>query len=156
MRKRIDGKYCDTETATNLGTKYVGEFGQADGYEEALYVTKTKQHFIYGIGGAESKYTEPAIELCTEKQANDWLKANKKDMPKDDVKIKSKKPVTTPAAKNETTRKKPRNYTPEDKVFIADKNNPIETVMEKYGYDKTTAHKMRAHFAKDKKAAEDK
>ena len=76
MRKKINGKLCDTETATNLGTKYVGEFGQPDGYEEQLFITRSKQHFLYGVGGSESKYIEPAIELVTDKEADEWKKKN--------------------------------------------------------------------------------
>jgi len=78
MKKRIKGKLCDTETAELLGTKYVGEFGQPDGYEEQLFLTKTKQYFIYGMGGSESKYNEPAIVLITEEQAGEWKTGNKK------------------------------------------------------------------------------
>jgi len=37
--------------------------------------------------------------------------------------------------KEKTTRRKQRIYTDEDKKYIADKNNPIESLMEKYGYD---------------------
>jgi len=77
MRKIIDKKMCDTETATHLGTKYAGEFGQPDGYEEQLFITKTKQHFMYGNGGPESKYPQPAINLATDKEAAAWKKENK-------------------------------------------------------------------------------
>jgi len=43
-------------------------------------------------------------------------------------------------------RGKQRQYTDEDKRFIADKNNPIEVIAEKYGYTKQYAHKMRHYF----------
>ena len=76
MKKIIKGKTCNTETAEQLGTKYVGMFGQADGYEEQLYITKTKQHFIYGNGGPESKYIQPTIELLTDTEAEAWKKEN--------------------------------------------------------------------------------
>ena len=153
MKKLINKKWYDTTTATQLGVKYVGEFGQADGYEELLFITKFNQHFIYGNGGPESKYVKPTIELCTGKEATEWLKANEKDVMKaPEAKNADKQPVTKT---KEKTRAKPRKFTPEDKAFIADKNNPIEAVMEKYGYDKESAHKMRAHFKKRAKAAED-
>jgi copper chaperone CopZ len=45
-------------------------------------------------------------------------------------------------------RGKRRDYTEEDKIFIADKNNSVESLMEKFGYDRTTALKMRAYFKK--------
>ena len=136
MKKLINKKWYDTATATQLGVKYAGEFGDADGYEEQLFVTKSKQHFIYGNGGLESKYTQPTIELCTEKQAADWLKENKKDEIKIAASNNAGKP---PVTRNKEKKAAPRKYTPEDKAFIADKNNPIETVMEKYGYDKESA-----------------
>ena len=76
MRKIIGKKLCDTATATQLGTVYSGKFGDSDGYEEQLFVTKTKQYFLYGIGGAESKYVKETIKLITDKEAEDWKKAN--------------------------------------------------------------------------------
>ena len=76
MRKIVKGKLCDTATAKQLGVKYSGTFGEPDGYEEQLFVTKTKQHFIYGIGGTESKYAKPNIVLATDEEAADWLKEN--------------------------------------------------------------------------------
>jgi len=76
MEAIIKGKTYDTDTATCLGHKYFGEFGQPDGYEERLFVTEAGQHFIYGIGGAESPYAEPGIKAFTEKQAQEWLKTN--------------------------------------------------------------------------------
>jgi hypothetical protein len=76
MKKRIKGKLCDTESAKQLGVKYSGAFGDPDGYEEQLFVTRSKQYFIYGAGGAESKYTEPSIKLITDKEAANWQKEN--------------------------------------------------------------------------------
>ena len=34
MKKLINKKWYDTNTATQLGVKYAGEFGNADDYEE--------------------------------------------------------------------------------------------------------------------------
>ena len=76
MRKRIKGKFCDTESATKLGTKCEGEFGDPTGYEEQLFVTRTKQYFLYGIGGGESKYKKEDIKLITADEAEAWKKAN--------------------------------------------------------------------------------
>ena len=76
MRKMIDKKSYDTETARQIGYKYVGDFGQADGYEERLFVKKTGEHFIYGVGGTESEYSEPVIKPLTDKQAKEWKKAD--------------------------------------------------------------------------------
>ena len=76
MRKIIKRKLCDTETAKQIATKYVGAFGDPDGYEEQLFVSKSKQFFIYGIGGTESKYVEPSINLMTDEEAAEWQKEN--------------------------------------------------------------------------------
>ena len=73
MKKRIGNKRYDTDTADLLEYKYVGEFGQVDGYEERLFVTKkTKEYFLYGIGGPESKYSSETIEPMSEEQAGEW------------------------------------------------------------------------------------
>ena len=77
MKKRIGKKMFDTETATHIGGKCAGELGDADGYEEQLYITRSKQHFLYGNGGPESKYVKPVIELLTDKEAAVWKKENK-------------------------------------------------------------------------------
>lgn len=77
MQKTINKKVYDTDAAEQLGCKYVGEFGQSDGYEEKLFVTGDKQHFIYGFGGSESAYSEPEIKLISNDEAEEWLKVNK-------------------------------------------------------------------------------
>jgi hypothetical protein len=76
MQKRINGKMCDTETATQLGNKAVGEYGDPTGYEEILYINRMKQHFLYGNGGLESIYTKPTIKLFTDEQAEAWKQEN--------------------------------------------------------------------------------
>ena len=76
MKETINRKVYDTDNAKMLGCKYVGEFGQSDGYEERLLVTKAGHHFIYGVGGAESKYIKPTIKPLTDKQAEEWKKEN--------------------------------------------------------------------------------
>ena len=72
MKRRLNGKLCDTESATLVGTKSFGEYGNPDGYEEQLFITKTKQYFIYGVGGDESKYSKPDIKLVTDEEAREW------------------------------------------------------------------------------------
>lgn len=57
MKKIIKGKVYDTETA-----KFLGEGGSDVGpgdfnfYNEELYVKKTGEYFLYGYGGAMSRY----------------------------------------------------------------------------------------------------
>ena len=74
MKRTLRGIVCDTKTATQIGVRHVGEFGQADGYEEQLFVTntRTKHHFIYGIGGPESPYKSPKIKLLTNDKVEEW------------------------------------------------------------------------------------
>ena len=78
MRKIINKKTYDTNTAKLLGVKYAGEFGDADGYEEQLFITKNKEYFMYGIGGPDSKYKKPAIALLTDAAAEEWKNENLK------------------------------------------------------------------------------
>jgi hypothetical protein len=49
-------RMCDTETAKLRAKHNVGEFGDPKGYEESLYVTRTKIWFVHGRGGCESPY----------------------------------------------------------------------------------------------------
>lgn len=56
MKKIINGKKYNTETATCVGRfSYRGGF---DYVEEFLYKKKTGEFFIYGEGGADSKYAQ--------------------------------------------------------------------------------------------------
>ena len=72
MKMTIDKKVYDTEKDEHLGFKYVGVFGQLNGYEEKLFVTKKGQHYIYGAGGPESPYIENTIKLLTPEEAELW------------------------------------------------------------------------------------
>lgn len=57
MKKIIEGKKYDTETAKKLGEWWnnqdVRNFGHV---EETLYQKRTGEFFIYGVGGPASKY----------------------------------------------------------------------------------------------------
>lgn len=59
MKKIINGKMYNTETAVKLGTGEsclsVNDFGY---YKEALYRKRTGEYFLYGEGGARSKYSK--------------------------------------------------------------------------------------------------
>jgi hypothetical protein len=72
MKKTINRKVYDTEKSTDLGCKYFGDYGSPGGYEERLFAAKSGQHFLYGVGGSESKHSTPSIELLTEDQAKEW------------------------------------------------------------------------------------
>ena len=72
MKKTINRKVYNTETATEIKTKSVSYFGDPAGYEETLYKTNKGEYFVYGVGGAESKYPEPAIEVITAEDAEQF------------------------------------------------------------------------------------
>ncbi|MCL2225478.1 MAG: hypothetical protein FWB96_10985 [Defluviitaleaceae bacterium] len=76
MKVIIRKKTYDTDVDTKLGAKSFGEFGQADGYEEQLFVTADGGHFLYGIGGPSSPYAEPQINSLSKVKAEAWKKEN--------------------------------------------------------------------------------
>ena len=57
MKKIINGKRYDTDTATLIGSAGYGYPGDFDYWEENLYCKKTGEFFIHGEGGAMSKYS---------------------------------------------------------------------------------------------------
>lgn len=83
MRKIIDGKRYDTETATDIASSRYSLESDAHFYEETLYKTKKSAYFLYGRGGAMSKYGEQigtntfsgssVIRPLGPEEAYDWL-----------------------------------------------------------------------------------
>lgn len=69
MKKTINRKVYNTETASLIKTNTVSYFGDPAGYEESLYQTKKGDYFVYGIGGTESKYPEETIVAITADEA---------------------------------------------------------------------------------------
>lgn len=69
MKKTINKKVYNTDTATAIKTNTVSYFGDPAGYEETLYKTPKGGFFVYGIGGSESKYPEETIIVVTEEEA---------------------------------------------------------------------------------------
>lgn len=59
MKKIINGKLYDTDTAKQVGSNYYGE-GPRDfrHYSETLYRKRTGEYFLYGEGGPMSRYAE--------------------------------------------------------------------------------------------------
>ncbi len=76
MKKIICKVEYDTETAALVKKNTFGEFGDATGYEESLYVTENGKYFLYVNGGAESKYPEENIKRMSVEKAEEWQKAN--------------------------------------------------------------------------------
>lgn len=76
MKKIVNKRTYNTNTATKIGTYCEGQFGDPAGYEESLYKTKKGQYFLHGIGGAESKYPEEDLVPVTKEEANAWYSAH--------------------------------------------------------------------------------
>ena len=72
MKKTINKKVYNTDTATVVKTNTVSYFGDPAGYEETLYKTRKGDFFVYGVGGAESKYPEPSIAVVTAEEAEQF------------------------------------------------------------------------------------
>ncbi len=75
MKKIICKVEYDTETAQLVKKNTYGAFGDADGYEESLYVTESGKYFLYVNGGTESKYPTENIIRMSAAKANEWLNA---------------------------------------------------------------------------------
>jgi hypothetical protein len=121
-----------------------------DSIKENLEMLNEKADKGFGVPNIENDFLGLVMNLENSikkliADVEELKSANGQGIKKADVEII---PKETPGIKTEKTKKKRREYTHEDKVFIADKNNSIKSLMEKYGYDKTTAHKMRAYFKK--------
>ena len=86
MRKIIEGKRYDTETATRVGNDSYSNFGDFQYWCEELYRTSAGNWFLYGEGGAKSKYARSvgqnevgggsAIIPLTRGKALAWLEAH--------------------------------------------------------------------------------
>ena len=83
MRKIIDGRKYDTETATKLAEIKRDQGDSLRFYEEALYRKRTGEYFMYGHGGGMSRYSRyvpeagmsgpgEAITPVSADQAREW------------------------------------------------------------------------------------
>lgn len=86
MKKILNGKLYDTDTATEVGF-YSNGYGVGDylSFSESLYRKKTGEFFLYGTGGAGTKYCErygnmrsggDVIIPYTEEEAKEWAVEN--------------------------------------------------------------------------------
>ena len=72
MKRIICKVEYDTEVS-ELVAKYVhGNFGEADGYEESLYITPTGKYFLYVNGGEESVHPTENITRLSAEKAKQW------------------------------------------------------------------------------------
>lgn len=58
MKKIINGKKYNTETATMLGSWDNGIYGDLDSVSETLYRKKNGEYFVHGEGGPRTQYCE--------------------------------------------------------------------------------------------------
>lgn len=82
MKKIIDGKTYNTDTATELGN-YRNNPGNFSFVDESLYRTKKGAYFLAGKGGPMSKYAQSCglnewcggsdIHPISEQEARRWL-----------------------------------------------------------------------------------
>lgn len=82
MKKIIEGKLYNTETATLIAEYRKGNRTDFNGIEEEVYKTKKGQYFMYFWGGGCSKYREEVasqtysdnegIKLITEEEAKEF------------------------------------------------------------------------------------
>lgn len=75
MRKIIDGKSYDTDTAKLIGCQDNGDYGSFDFMSESLYRKRTGEYFVHGEGGARSRYAES--------QGSGWWSNGEKIIPLD-------------------------------------------------------------------------
>ena len=74
MKKIINKKEYDTETAVLVKKFTVGAFGDTDGYEETLYQTAGGFYFLYVNGGETSPYAQENIKSVSKAKAAEWIK----------------------------------------------------------------------------------
>jgi len=121
--------------------------------KENLALLNEKADKGFGVPDIENDFLRLILNLENNigkiiKDVDELKSAYGKEPPKNDiVSSQSENSGAAPDSSQQTVLKgKRRNYTYEDKLFIADKNNSIETLMKKYGYSRTIAHKMRNYF----------
>lgn len=76
MKKIINKREYDTETATPVAKTTYGNFGDPAGYEEVLYQTPEGLYFLFVRGGATSPYPTEDILRLAKAKVNAWLEAH--------------------------------------------------------------------------------
>jgi len=89
MKKVINGKRYDTETAERIGSDSYSSCGDFSYWQEELYRTKRGNWFLAGEGGAMSRYARAigqnetgggnAVTPLTQEQALAWLETHASD-----------------------------------------------------------------------------
>ena len=73
MKKTINKKLYDTDTATFISKRTFGFYGDPAGYEEVLFQTPEGLYFLYVHGGESSPYPTEEILRMAKTKVNDWL-----------------------------------------------------------------------------------
>mgnify|MGYP001780629032 CR=1 FL=1 len=73
MRKTIDGVVYDTLDSIMDKKFTFGAPGDANGYEETLYITKDGKYFVYTYGGKNSKYANEDITPIERENVKEWM-----------------------------------------------------------------------------------
>ena len=73
MKKIICKVEYDTENSEIVSKNTFGNYGDSDGYEETLYITKDGKYFLYVNGGVDSKYPVENITRMSKAKAEEWL-----------------------------------------------------------------------------------
>ena len=73
MKKIICKVEYDTENAELVAKYTSGEFGEAAGFEESLYMTANGKYFLYVNGGEESPYAEENIVRLAKTKVQAWI-----------------------------------------------------------------------------------
>ena len=76
MIKKLGKATYDTETATLIVKKTVGNFGDPAGYEETLYQTPNGRYFVYTNGGEQSPYPTEGIKRLKAEDAEKFIAEN--------------------------------------------------------------------------------
>ena len=76
MKKIICKVEYDTDAAELVKKVTFGSLGEANGYEESLYVNAKGSYFLYTNGGAESIYPKEDIKRLSKAKADEWLAKN--------------------------------------------------------------------------------
>lgn len=90
MKKVINGKVYNTETATQIANWDNGVYGSDfNACDESLYVTKKGTYFVAGEGGALSRWSESCgsngrqggegMEVLTKAEALEWCETHDVD-----------------------------------------------------------------------------
>lgn len=85
MKKIIDGRRYDTDTAEEIAIAKHGYKNEYSYYEETLYCKRTGEYFLYGYGHGKSRYAKRSLDgwgpgediiPMTYEQARKWAEEN--------------------------------------------------------------------------------